>query len=194
MDPCKKKTSLLFVMVSLVFLAAGSIDCLADHVTIVTPRNTAINAYRSNEMLPEEIAKTDLAYAKIIQDNKWKAVIKSSSSSQYNSHGYAWQVYTGGAAVIIDDKDVAKFWMDGSYEPIQRHEAVRGDIVVMTDPARPERMHSAVVIDARWCISKWEDGPLVLHRLNDHPFGRAYQYYRPAKVAAPTGLTIVSNP
>lgn len=193
MNASNKRKLLLFAVVSLVFLTVGSNACLADEVTILTPRKTVINAYLSEEMPPDDITNTDLAYAKIINDNRWKAVIKSSSSSQYNSHGYAWRVYAGGEAVIIDDKDVPKFWMDGSYEPIKRHEAVRGDIVVMTDPAMPDQYHSAVVMDARWCMSKWGKGPLVLHRLNDHPFGQTYQYFRRSGIAAPTGLTIISS-
>jgi len=85
METCSKRNCLLFAVVSLILLTASGTACLADDVTIVTPRNTAINAYQSSEMLPEEITKTDLAYAKIIKDNQWQAVIKSSSSSQYNT-------------------------------------------------------------------------------------------------------------
>lgn len=193
MDVSNKKIMAWFVVISIAYINLSNISCLADDITIFTPRNTAIVAYRSNEMDQEAKEQTDLAYARIIDDNRWQAVIKSSSSNQYNSHGYAWRVYAGGEAVIIDDKDVANFWRDGSYRPIKRHEAVRGDIIVMSDPHAPDQLHSAVVINAKWCMSKWGDGPLVLHRLNDHPYGRTYRYYTRVKVAAPTGLTIVTD-
>ena len=188
-----RKRTLWFVAVSLVYLLFSSTPCLAEEVTIFTPRKTAISAYRCIEMAPDAIERRDQAYAKIIRDNRWSAVIKSGSSCQYNGHGYAWQVYAGGAAVKIEDKDVSKFWMDGSYQPIKRQDAGRGDIVVMTDPQKPDQFHSAIVLDARWCMSKWADGPLVLHKLNEHPFGRHYRYYRRVKVAAPSGLAIVPS-
>ncbi len=193
MHNCNRRIVLLSATVSLVLILSGSIFCFADDVTIYTPRKTAINAHRASEMSQESITRTDLAYTKIIKDNRWKAVIKSSSTNQYNSHGYAWQVYGGGAAVNIDDKDISKFWTDGSYQEIRRHESVRGDIIVMTDPLNPDQLHSAIVINARWCMSKWGDGPLVLHKLNEHPFGQTYRYFRQAKLAAPSGLTIVSG-
>ncbi len=193
MDRFSKPIPLMLAMVSLLLFFPGGISCLAGEINIRTPRKTVIKGYRPGEMSQDAVLRTDLAYEQIIKDNRWKAVIKSSSSNQYNSHGYAWQVYGGGAAVNIEAKDISKFWTDGSYRQIQRHEAVRGDVVVMSDPLNPGRLHSAVVIDARWCMSKWADGPLVLHRLNDHPFGQTYRYFSKVKVAAPTGLTIVSS-
>ena len=193
MGTVSKRNALLTAVVSLVLVLSNSDICLAEEVTVFTPRKTAINAHRSSEMSQESITRTDLAHAKIIKDNRWKAVIKSSSTTQYNSHGYAWQIYGGGAAVNIDDKDVAKFWTDGSYQEIKRHESVRGDIIVMTDPLKPDQLHSAIVINVRWCMSKWGNGPLVLHKLNEHPFGQTYRYFRQAKVASPSGLTIVSS-
>ncbi len=193
MNRYNHRSVLLSAVVSLVLVLLSSIICFANEVTIFTARKSAVTAHHGKEMSQEAITRTDLAYAKIIKDNRWKAVIKSSSTNQYNSHGYAWQVYGGGAAVNIDDKDVATFWTDGSYREIKRHESVRGDIIVMTDPLQPEQLHSAIVINARWCMSKWGNGPLVLHKLNEHPYGQTYRYFRQVKVAAPSGLNIVSS-
>jgi hypothetical protein len=181
-------------LVSAGYLFTSLTPCLGDTITIFTPNKTAITAYHPSEMSEDAIAQKDREYEMMIEDHHWDAVIEKSSTNQYNCHGYAWHMASGGEAVEIDDEDISHYWLDGSYRQIEKSEAASGDIIVMTDPQRPDSLHSAVIVDAQWCRSKWADGPLVLHRWDDHPFGKEYRYFRrarPAAPAAPTHLRIV---
>jgi hypothetical protein len=176
------------------YLFANHAPCLGDTITIYTPNKTAITGYRLSEMPEEEIAQKDREYEMMIENHQWDAVIEKSASGLYNCHGYAWHVARGGEAVEINDKDVSQYWLDGSYRQIEKNEAASGDIIVMTDPQRPDSLHSAVIVDSEWCRSKWADGPLVLHRWDDHPFGKEYRFFKrvkPAAPAAPSNLRIV---
>jgi hypothetical protein len=183
------KLKITAVLIGYAFLSIY--PCMAGEVTIFTPRKTQIRAYTFTELPPDAIDKKDKEFEKMINDNKWSATILKSSSSKYNSHGFAWHVNRGGAQVVIDGKDVSQYWLDGSYRQIQKTEARKGDIIFMTDPLKPGSYHSALVTQPGWCQSKWDDGPLVLHKHNEHPFGKEIKFFRRNRPAAPSNLRIV---
>jgi hypothetical protein len=164
----------------------------SDVMTLYTPNGTEIFGFIFSELSPFEIEKKDAQYEEMIRQEGWSAEKSKPSSGTYNSHGYAWHMYRGGAAIVIDGDDISQYWMDDSYRKIDKNEAVKGDIIVITDPDNPENLHSAVVSDEPgWCISKWHDGPLFLHKFDEHPFGRTFTFYRRSAPAAPQNLRII---
>lgn len=164
----------------------------SDVLTLETPNNTEIIGYIFSELTPLEIEKKDVQYEEIIKEEGWSAEKLKASSGTYNSHGYAWHMYRGGAEIVIDGDDISRYWEDDSYRKIDENEAVKGDIIVISDPDNPTSLHSAVVADKPgWCVSKWHDGPLFLHKFDEHPFGSTFTFYRRAALAAPQNLRIV---
>jgi hypothetical protein len=164
----------------------------SDVMTLYTPNNTEIFGYLFSELSLSEIEKKDAQYEKIIKEEGWSAEKIKASSGTYNCHGYAWHMYRGGEEIVIDGDDISQYWMDGSYRKIDKNEVVKGDIIVITDPDNPTSVHSAVVADKPgWCISKWHDGPLFLHKFDEHPFGSTFTFYRRAAPPAPQNLRIV---
>lgn len=161
-------------------------------ITIYTPNRTEITGYLFVELSQAEIEKKDRQFEEMIRQNGWHAKRIKSSSGRYNGHGYAWHMSQGGGEVVIDDNDVPWYWQDGSYRQIDENEAAEGDIIVMTDPENPSGFHSAIVAgDPGWCKSKWYDGPVFLHKFEEHPFGKTLKFYRRVKPAAPLNLRIV---
>lgn len=164
----------------------------SDVMTLYTPNNTEIIGYLFSELSPSEIEKKDAQYEELIQAEGWSVEKLKASSGTYNCHGYAWHMYRGGTAIVIDSDDISQYWLDGSYIKIDENEVVKGDIIVITAPDNPTSLHSAVVADKPgWCISKWHDGPLFLHKFEEHPFGTLFTFYRRAAPAAPQNLRIV---
>lgn len=160
-------------------------------MTLHTPKNTEIIGYIFDERPPFEIEQKDAQYEKLIEEEGWSAEKIKASSSTYNCHGYAWHMYRGGGEIVIDGDDIPQYWMDGSYRQIDETEAVKGDIIVITDLDNHTDVHSAVVAHKPgWCISKWHDGPLYLHKFDEHPFGNTLTFYRKAAPAAPQNLRI----
>lgn len=164
----------------------------SDTMIVYTPNGSEIIGYLFAEMSQEEIRKKDAQYEQLIKQEGWSVEKLRPSSSTYNSHGYAWHMSQGGLEVVIDGNDVPRYWLDGSYRQIDENNAVKGDIIWMTDPENPYRFHTAIVTDEPgWCKSKWLDGPLYLHKFDEHPFGKTLRFYRKTTPAAPKNLRIV---
>lgn len=175
------------------FFLLLALPCFASSfITIHTPNRTEITGYLFDELSQAEIEERDREFEEMVRLNGWQAQKIKSSSVRYNGHGYAWHMSRGGDAVVIDDGDVPWYWWDGSYIEIEESDAVEGDIIFMTDPDDPGSFHSGVVAgDLGWCRSKWDDGPVFLHKFDEHPFGKTFRFYRRVKPAAPQNLRIV---
>lgn len=186
-----RNRKVLLMAIGCLVLAASPIFA-SDVMTLHTPNKTEIIGYIFSELSPSEIEDKDVQYEEIIKEEGWSAEKIKASSSTYNCHGFAWHMYRGGAEIVIDGDDISRYWKDGSYRKIDENEAVKGDIIVITDPDNSTIVHSAVVSDQPgWCVSKWHDGPLFLHKFDEHPFGRTFTFYRRAALAAPQNLRIV---
>lgn len=106
-----------------------------------------------------------------IAENDWNATIIELNilSAQYNCHGYAWHVSDGGNKVRIEGGPGP--YIDGDY-----HSYVLTD---NTDTLRKVYYngvrHSAITTETQdIVISKWGNGALVRHAVNDCPYRDYY--------------------
>jgi len=90
----------------------------------------------------------------------------TSSTEQYNCHGYAWHMHPNAALTeytwmeqIVGN--IEKYWLDGSYVEVTGE--IHPGIVLYTDPS-----HSAITTSTPGeYISKWGPNPLIRHKWNN---------------------------
>lgn len=156
----------------------------SDQLTLQTPRGTRVSGWRMAEMSPAEVSQRNMDAARTIRENRWQAELVADSTRTYNSHGYSFQVSLGGPAVHLGPEALSAYLTDGSYEKVRISEAMPGDIVVFGETGGAHGWHTGVVADRPgWCVSKWDDGPLVRHQVSESPYGAAIGLYRKAVLA-----------
>lgn len=92
-----------------------------------------------------------------------------SSTFRFNCHGYAWHMFWFGEDDELDEPvkmtltEAEKYFNDGSFIECTQSEA---EIWWINGGS-----HSAVALDnPAYLKSKWADGPLVTHLINDQPY------------------------
>jgi hypothetical protein len=115
-------------------------------------------------------------------DTYWTALypgaqLLASSSCQYNCHAYAWSIADGGEICWIPSNEVSTFWTNDYYVPTTSTDASK--IYYSSD-------HSAVpsIIDPGVYVSKWGNGPLMMHDPTYCPYyPSSLYYYKPYSTA-----------
>jgi len=158
-------------------------------VSIYTPHgfpvpNTVIKSEHSSTM----ITFWNQRYLRLYPD----AMLLDSASNEYNCHAYAWHMFGNNNyldRVWIGYNTVGSesiYWEDGSYDEVS--EACATIVRYSWD-------HSAIILNLRYgpkYVSKWADGPLMMHDKDDCPFGGTpYKFYDRA-IEANSGPELIS--
>jgi hypothetical protein len=134
---------------------------------VKTPNNNTVLDTRTFTGTDYSYSTTQLAAMAADLQANYNAELISAPSKKYNCHAYAWHVSEGGSQVWIGyststAEDI--YWTDESYMEVNVCNATK----VSYDESGN---HSAIKLDNTWYQSKWGDGPLVKHYLNNVPSG-----------------------
>jgi hypothetical protein len=134
---------------------------------IFTPNNTVVHAMR---MIGGELTEGEKADIHSMNVATYcNLEVLSEATWTYNCHGYAWHVVSEGKAedkVWINHPEEEQYLDDGSY-------------IRVADMATAKKIwygyvygdHSAITTEtAGYVISKWGNGPLYRHHINNSPY------------------------
>ena len=160
-------------------------------IFVYTPMGSPVPAYIMQESPIEIRASHDANYTRKYPDaQKIITYDGYSSTRRFNCHGYAWHRVENGNDPSADvwigysasEGDPEKIYItDGSYKK-QTKNTPNAKIVWASGD------HTAVNIDNTWCISKWNEWPLMKHKIGYSPFGNAnLEYYTktPVSISGP---------
>ncbi len=140
---------------------------------ITTPNGTQLESvfqWVGTDLNPSEQYSIIMS---VVQDNNVSLdSIVGLPSLKYNCHSYAWHMSQGGGMVWINGRDeiaphpengyyLTPYWNDGSYYECTQNDDY--DIVLYAGD------HSARYLGNGVYESKWGQGPIVRHQLNDVP-------------------------
>ena len=157
------KRVFLFLLSGFLFIVGSA---RADYIGYsYTPKGTKV---------PVTVTTTELTPALItLYNNQIKAayptaIFVRNSSRKYNCHSYAWITTSAINNRWLNAPNQEKYWLDGSYKKISGWPLQAGAKISY----RSGRDHSAIVY---WysgiLISKWGQGPVMKHTMNDCPYG-----------------------
>jgi len=175
-------------IISILLLTIG-MSVVGQSDTIYTPYGTSVTVSEPDDMDSEDRHYWDSVYADDYPDAEFHAVWPDpptypnlSSTLRFNCHGYAWHMYWLGEDLEdqLDEpyemsvSQAAKYFTDPSFKECTQSEA---EIWWINDGA-----HSAVATgNPDYLKSKWGDGPLATHEIDDQPYTVDYQttnFYR----------------
>lgn len=150
-------------------------------ITVKTPFGSNVPAWKMSELSASQRAFYDEDLSRQFPNAiKLQTYDGYSSTRRFNCHGYAWHrvehqnspnedCWIGYDASENDPEKI--YTTDGSYNRLNYN--VAGAKIVWASGN-----HTAVNVDNTWCISKWNECPLMKHRIGDSPFGNSnLQYY-----------------
>lgn len=161
-------------------------------VFVYTPMGSQVPARKTEESSIVTRAGLDVKYT-----NAYPAAQKIitydgySSTRRFNCHGYAWHRVENG------NNSSADVWIgysssEGDPEKIYRTD---GSYIKQTKNTPNAKIvwasgdHTAVNIDNTWCISKWNEYPLMRHKIGYSPYGsKNLEYYTktPVTISGPS--------
>ena len=133
-----------------------------------TPFGSPVLCYYCEELTSSEIAANDAFY----QTTYPNATLIEHSSAEYNCHSYAWNMEFGGETCCIPSP--SPYIYDQSFADV--NSSSLADIIYS-----PSSGFSGVLTSTTGVVvSKWSNGPVMQHALNDSPFGTItdYTYYK----------------
>lgn len=148
--------------------------------TIRTPNGTKVSVLIRDEEYTTTAKKQQVNNSAI--STYPNAEFVSDSTTTYNCHSYAWLQDN-------DDYDYRDYWMndpsdfwdDGSFVERSGSERV-GDIGIYTNASGKSLSHSAIVYSTSGSktmyISKWADGPVMIHSEIDCPYAASHSIRR----------------
>ena len=142
---------------------------LLDIITVYTPFGTSMNGYVREELGSDEIAEYDLYFT----NQHPNATLVEHSSKAYNCHSYAWNMMPfSGQTCWITSPD--PYINDRSFVPVNSYSIA--DVIYSSS----SNFSGTLTSTAGVVISKWENGPVMQHSLNDSPYGTIsnYSYYK----------------
>lgn len=164
--------------------------------TVFTPMGSAVAAWNMVESSASTRAAFDAQYTNSYP-NAQKIITYDgySSTRRFNCHGYAWHrsdrkndpaedVWIGYSASENDPEHT--YIRDGSY--IKQSQNVPNARIVWASGD-----HTAVNVDNTWCISKWNEWPLMKHKISYSPFGSANLEYYTKKPVDLSGVRMVGG-
>lgn len=141
-----------------------------------TPKGTRITSYIYTDPSYSELQTRDAGYrsmpsfrdSRMINTQLYPSGTEHSSTNRFNCHGYALLYAQYGYDGVLDNQAAKTFFDDGSYVKVY-YETYPGIIVYKRNN---EYYHTGLTTRAKdWVISKWANGPLVEHRIEN-----AYEY------------------
>jgi hypothetical protein len=177
-------------IISILFLSLGLV-VIGQTTTIYTPYGTEVSVTEPEDM--SSWARNNRDYYYRVTLNHPDAIfhvvwpdpptyLYLSSTLKFNCHGYAWHMYWLGADLEdqLDEPyemsytEAANYFTDPSFKECTQSEA---DIWWINNGT-----HSAVATgDPEFLKSKWGDGPLATHEIDDQPYTVDYpttSFYR----------------
>ena len=113
------------------------------------------------ELGDDAIADADSIYSAIYPN----AVLLESTSQTYNCHAYAWTMPLSGDICWIDTNGVSEYTDDETYEQVYSFSSADVVFDLASDFSAIPTSTPGVV------ISKWPNGPVMQHSLNQSPYG-----------------------
>ncbi|MEW6104421.1 MAG: Ig-like domain-containing protein, partial [bacterium] len=143
------------------FILSNTIIALADvPTTVLTPKGTPVVAeIRTWELDPSEIEYWRQSVAKYFPE----AILISSASRKYNCHSYAWHSQAASNNIWINRPEQKKYWQDGSYCWVATAEGTPSNVPNDARVSYDGDDHSAIKYSNTHFISKWGEGPVMLH-------------------------------
>lgn len=153
----------------LIIFISNSVHLPAADITLFTPNRHPVSAFTRAE---------ELSYSERIQcDNYWRmlypnAEFMGNSTTTYNCHSYAWNIYEGGQTCWLNQyPDLHWYWDDESYVETTADYASR-----VFYSSGDHSAHSYT--SSGLYISKWGVGPRMKHTLTDCPYNTfGIKYY-----------------
>lgn len=142
--------------------------------TVYTPFGKSITAYTNSSYTQQESAYVS---TRVVMD--WEEAIQiAPATSAYNCHSYAWHrqsEYNNYWINYLDSNytfQLAKYWTNDLYVSCtqQQAEIVFYDNSEYTFYTGYHKDHSAIILANGLCISKWGDGPLMMHEIDYCPY------------------------
>lgn len=139
-------------------------------VNVCTPLGTSFTGYCYEDYSDDERNDADDYFQSAFPN----AYLMEPSSCSYNAHSYAWNMANAGPTCWVTSTGKQKYIDDWSYVAVNTY--MNADVITMSgsDFSGIPTSTSGVV------VSKWENGPVMRHSLNESPFGTisSPQYYR----------------
>lgn len=169
------------IIISILFLSLGLF--VIGQTTIYTPYGTSVSVTEPEDMT--SWARNNRDYYYRVTQNHPDAIfhvvwpdpptyLYLSSTLKFNCHGYAWHMFWLGEDELdepyeMSDTEAANYFTDPSFKECTQSEA---DIWWINNGT-----HSAVATgDPDYLKSKWGDGPLATHEIDDQPYTVDYDF------------------
>jgi hypothetical protein len=172
----KRILSALFV---LALVLAGTAGMAANTVAAVdgngfwikTPNETKIWCFKD---LPNWSQLEIEILNNYYETNYPNAILVDDASKVYNCHSFAWHQQSPSNRYWINNPHQQNYWTDGSYTWCDPDFGLASKVRYVSDN------HSAVKLDDPYHMSKWGQGPVMIHEWNDTPYDEStlYYYYR----------------
>lgn len=188
--------------VLLLFISIYAYNQTYSSVVIYTPSNKAVNAFSltSGDLTAQQ--KTDSRYFWLnCYSNRITYI--DEATYQYNCHGYAWNVSSGGAKVWIESPEQKKYWQCGGSECGGYVEVSAADATKVSfgGPCYGYKTTCAGTSYSDWCDhsaittstsgtfrSKWGPAPAFQHAIADCPYTSSDLHYYALPVISGDGL------
>ncbi|MDO8930186.1 MAG: hypothetical protein Q7W54_14520, partial [Bacteroidota bacterium] len=158
---------MIFITIYLLFCIIYGSAQYTVTTNVKTPKNSTVPDTRIFTGTDFSYTSPQLAALAADLQANYSAELISAPTKKYNCHAYAWHVSEGGNQVWIGyETSTAEdiYWTDGSY--IEEPECIATKVSY-----HESGNHSAIRLNSTWYQSKWGDGPLVKHYLNNVPNG-----------------------
>ncbi len=164
----------IYCIISILLFVMG-LSVMGQTSTVYTPWGTEVSVTEPDEgglngrLYYENEAKS--AHPNAIYHKTWPVYpyLDLSSTFRFNCHGYAWHMFWFGEDDELDEPvkmtltEAEKYFNDGSFIECTQSEA---EIWWINGGS-----HSAAALDnPAYLKSKWANGPLVTHLINDQPY------------------------
>ena len=161
------------------------------NITVYTMFGQTIMARMKDEVSAREIERRNL----VAQVEHPNAVLAANSSEKYNCHSYAWHNRSSTNDVWINaldnnfDFQLSKYWISDYYVPSTQEGA---ELIFYSNNLGSE--HSGVLLPSGQVISKWAEGPLMIHDIDDCPFMSENLLYFKPRTDLPLNYISITGP